>query len=116
MLNSASDYEYVNVSDFASRIHGNILPVVAPTSSYTALDNLEDILFLTEAYYERMKCMDVGTNSYTVSPRTLEANNLCAIQLNSSRLYDGMYIPGPYPIGYDNDGSYFLNKNTTYPN
>lgn len=32
MLNSASDYKFVDVTPVANRIHGNILPVVNPTS------------------------------------------------------------------------------------
>lgn len=115
MLNSASDYKFVDATPVADRIHGNILPVVNPTSQ-TAQTYFENYLFLLEAYYERMNPESEGLNNITVPVRTLNGGNLYALNLNSQSLSaSNTTIAGPV-IGYRNNGTFYVSPNTTYPN
>lgn len=115
MLNNASDYKFVDATPVSDRIHGNILPVVNPTSG-TAQIYFEDYLFLLEAYYERMNPESEGLNNITVPVRTLNGGNLYALNLNSQSLSaSNTTIAGPV-IGYRNDGTFYVSPNTTYPN
>lgn len=77
MLNTPSDYEFVNVSDVGSFIHGEVLPVRFSASSSSgkyATCNYEDYLYLLEAYYERMNWDQVGQNSISPANRTLSSS------------------------------------------
>ena len=77
MLNSPSDYEFINVSDVGSFIHGNVLPVrftAASSGGKYATCNYEDYLYLLEAYYERMNYDQDGQNNISPANRTLSAS------------------------------------------
>lgn len=70
MLNNASDYKFVDVSNIANMIHGNIIPVISPSAYNVAPLYFENYLFLLEAYNERRYLEQAGDNS--VAPPTTE--------------------------------------------
>lgn len=113
MLYNASDYKFVDTSQLAGKIHGNILPIVNPTSQ-TAQLYLENYLFLLEAYHERMHPESRGNND-VVADISLSGRNLYALNLNSQSLgASNTTIAGPV-IGYRNDATYYVSPSTTYP-
>lgn len=75
MLNSASDYEFVDVSNIGSFIHGKPLPVryTSSSTSGAATCAYEDYLYLLEAYYERMNLEQDGQNNIQPAVRTVVA-------------------------------------------
>lgn len=76
MLNTPSDYEFVNVSDVGSFIRGEVLPVRFSASSSTgkyATCNYEDYLYLLESYYERINYDQDGQNNIAPANRTLSS-------------------------------------------
>lgn len=111
MLNNASDYKFLDVSHVAGEIHGDIMPIVYPTANTIASAQYEDMLFLTEAYYERMNISSGGSNDKAIPSRRLTATNLSAISLAGTST---VQIHGP-SIGYFGEQFYYLNPNTTYP-
>lgn len=114
MLNGASDYKFVKTSQIASKIHGNILPRRTPTAA-TSPVYFEDYLFQLEAYYERMNPESAGSNS-VVADITLNARNIYDLKINSQSLStSNSTMRGPN-IGYDNDATYYISPDTTYPN
>ena len=114
MLYNASDYKFVNVAPVANRIHGNIMPIVNPTSS-TAQIYFENYLFFLEAFYERYNVEQAGQNTIGVPVRTLDAENMYALNINGSAfgVANGA-IRGPQ-LGYGNDVTYYVSPDTTYP-
>lgn len=76
MLNSPSDYEFVNVSNVGSFIHGQVLPVryAASSTSGAATCAYEDYLYLLEAYYERANYDSQPTSTITPSSRVVVAS------------------------------------------
>ena len=60
MLNSASDYDFVDVSNVGSFIRGRPLPVRYTSSSGIAICAYEDYLYLLEAYNERLNLEQDG--------------------------------------------------------
>lgn len=101
MLNSPSDYEFVNVSNVGSFIHGQVLPVryAASSTSGAATCTYEDYLYLLEAYYERMNLEQEGQNNIQPSIRTVIAGAAEATTWNQTVGTIGR----------------FINKNSTFP-
>lgn len=115
MLNSASDYKFIDVSQVAGRIHGNIMPVLSPSAYAPAKAYFEDYLFCLEAYHERMDIEHPGDNSISVAPRTIIGKNIYDLGLNNSYYGNDVVINGPL-AGYAYYGSVYINQNTTHPN
>lgn len=107
MLNSASDYEFVDVSNAGSFIHGKPLPVryTSSSTSGAATCAYEDYLYLLEAYYERMNPEQVGTNNITPSPRTVVAAAAEATTWTQS--------VGVIPTY--NNSQHYINSSSTWP-
>lgn len=90
MLNTPSDYEFVNVSDVGSFIHGEVLPVrfnASSSSGKFATCAYEDYLYLLESYYERINYDQDGQNNITPANRTLSASYVRPLHW-------------PYTVGY----------------
>ena len=115
MLNSASDYKFVDASSVSNMIHGNIIPVTDPDANTPAPLYFENYLFLLEAFYERQNPeLSAGSSSISVPPRTLNGGNIRALDLNIVSFYNGWSIYGPR-LGYSNDRAFYINRNTVIP-
>lgn len=114
MLNDASDYKFVNAMTVESRIHGNILPIIKPTTPFSPL-YFENYLFLLEAFYERMNPESAGNHQISVPLRTLNSGNLRALELTSSAIASNGYVIRGPQIGYRNSATNYINPDTTYP-
>ena len=92
MLNSATDYEYVNVTGLSSFIKGNILPVRMASANGSDMQiRYEDYLFLLEAYYERMNWDVVPSVLVTPGSRAISGSNI-----NGATIYQ----PGADAAGF----------------
>ena len=113
MLNSASDYKFVNATPAAGMIHGNILPVTHPTGNPAPM-YFEDYLFLIEAFYERMNPESAGLQNISVPIRTLNGGNIRALDITTTGFYNGTVIMGPVVsrLGYRAN---YINKSTVVP-
>ena len=86
----SADYEFVNVSDVGSFIHGEVLPVrfnASSSSGKFATCAYEDYLYLLESYYERINYDQDGQNNITPANRTLSASYVRPLHW-------------PYTVGY----------------
>lgn len=92
MLNSASDYQYVDTSNLSRYIDGNILPVRNQNGTGRATCKYEDYLFLLEAYNERMYANQIGTNNISAASRIVTASNINETRFSSTSFSWGTFI------------------------
>lgn len=92
MLDSASDYQYVDVSRLGGYIDGDVLPVRSQNGAGTSVCKYEDYLFLLEAYNERVHADQAGTNSVSAASRTVTASSINSTRFQSVNVAWGNYI------------------------
>jgi hypothetical protein len=118
MLNSASDYKFVDTSGIAGLIHGNILPVTHPNSYAISPTYYEDYLFLLEAYNERNQLNSAGDNDVVPAPRVYYASNFTSLvpsaSNQSSPLNGNPSTPETRPYMYNSYGRW-VGDSTTFP-
>lgn len=78
---SKNTYDFLDVSNVDALINGNIMPTVAPAKETLAPLYYEDLLFLTEGYYQRTYIDTVPRNQNQPPPQTLYVNSLLSTHL-----------------------------------
>ena len=81
MLNSASDYEYLDMTGLDDVIHGDIIPVINPNAGDGGTPLLwEDVLYLKDAALERSYISQDGQNSFSAGDNRLYAPDVVSLK------------------------------------